>query len=111
MSVRTRLNLRLVLGTVAVLGVLSVLGYLVHGWQVGRLAAGQLALADEAEQEGRAETALQALKRYLLFAPGDHETRVRHALLLAKNAGHARAQAAALELHRRLLARDAKNVT
>jgi predicted Zn-dependent protease len=99
-----QLNVRLLLRTAVVVLLLGAALFVVHGWQVGRLARAELARADRAERAGQLDQATTALGRSLAFVP-DEEVRARYALALAGRASTPRTRWAALEVLERALAR------
>src|SRR5215510_14228372 len=72
-----RLNRPWLAGTAVVCLAAAALTHAAHGWQMRGHARGQLALADQAEEDGRADDLAAALGRYLGFAPGDPAARAR----------------------------------
>lgn len=80
-----RLNVRLALWLCAatLLTTASVFG--AHYLQTGRIAQGLLAQADRAEEQGKFDTAVRYLDRYLGFVPKDTDQLARVGRLLAEN--------------------------
>jgi tetratricopeptide (TPR) repeat protein len=77
--------------------------HLVHAWQRGRHARGQLARADQAERSGDRDEEIASLSRYLAFAPSDRAVRLRYATTLADEAVTPRSRRQALRELRRVL--------
>jgi tetratricopeptide (TPR) repeat protein len=73
-----KLNVRLLLTVLAVLAVLAVAVHVVHLVQVQRLSQNLLARAGRFEATGQTAQAVELLKRYLFFEPGDNATLARY---------------------------------
>lgn len=74
-----KLNVRLLIGTLVGLAVLSPAVYFWHSWQVGRNASALLDRAKLHEDKGEWMLAAQDLHRYLQLRPDDTEALVRRA--------------------------------
>jgi tetratricopeptide (TPR) repeat protein len=113
---RNPINGRFLLRTLVVVVLAGVGMHLVHTWQMGQHARGQLTQADQVEEEWRQaaasgtpeagkhlDRAAAALKRSLAFAPNDLSVRTRYGLMLARRADNPRARWVALEALRQVL--------
>ncbi len=103
---KRRINPRVLLLAIALVTVLAVGTYLVHGFQVGRNAAVVLREANRYEAEGDETRTLEYLSRYLGLAPKDNETYARYALLLDKMAKAPRAKIQAFLVLEQALRRE-----
>jgi predicted Zn-dependent protease len=102
----SRFNFRLVLLLVTGLVGISALIWIVHRYQLYRHAAGQLAIADQAEADGDTDELIAALRRYLDFNPSDTATRARFGLVLASVATTHSGRLRALYVLNQALLRD-----
>jgi predicted Zn-dependent protease len=103
---RSSLNTRFLIRAVLAFLVLAAATHVLHTWQMGRHAHGQLARADEAERAGEVEDSAAALARYLIFRPNDDAVRTRYGLLLASQARTNPARQRALQVLRAALPRE-----
>src|SRR5436190_21475190 len=93
---RSRLNVRLVFVSAALVTTLATGTHLLHAWQMQRHARGQLERAARAEKAGEYGEAPAAQGRSAAFDPSDLSVRTRRALLLADQAKSQRARQQAL---------------
>jgi hypothetical protein len=93
---KARLNLSLLIWTVAILFLLAIGTSLTHSYQVRRFAREQVDRADQAELEGNKQETIDSLRRSLAFAPGKNSVRIRYALALADSAHSPRESAGRL---------------
>src|SRR5712671_5570961 len=68
---RRQINLRLLAALLAGVAALGVGGCFLHGYQVKRQAGILLAQAEKAQADGKLDTAVAYLSRYLAIAPKD----------------------------------------
>jgi len=101
-----RVNARFLLIVVLVLGAVCGGTYVLHGWQMERNADSLLALAEEADEDGQTETAIQYLSQYLRFRPHDYDTKVRLADLIAASSQSVRARQTILGILEEVLRKD-----
>src|SRR6188768_2728255 len=80
--------------------------YLLHGWQLSRLASGLLAIAQKREEQEKWHEAAAYFDRYLRVHRMDAGSRARLAEVYAKGAASPEERTRAVELHYRALAAD-----
>src|SRR5262245_49072286 len=105
-----RVNLRLLLVSVATLLVLGVGIWLLHGYQVRRNAHYLLQRADEARADDVFSTALTYYGQYLTLVPGDTEAGEKFALTLDKVADDANDRVRVVLRFEEILRRDPERI-
>src|SRR5438128_2296883 len=79
---RRTLNVRFLIGSLAVLFLAGTLVHFTHAWQVRRNAGSLVERADQANQTGDLEQAIRYYRHYLVQEPEDFSTRAKLALIL-----------------------------
>lgn len=103
-----KLNVKLLVGLLATLVLLTGGTYLAHGYQVKRQTSTLLRQADRAEEQGDLDTAASCLNRYLGYVPSDTDALARHAQLVEKRAQTPRERLRAFLLLEQVVRRDPK---
>jgi tetratricopeptide (TPR) repeat protein len=83
---RRKLNVRLVLWSLAVLVPIGIVVHLLHVYQLARLAVTLRDRGDQAAVEGKTQQALTDYSRYLGLVPRDREAREKYARLFDRTA-------------------------
>jgi tetratricopeptide (TPR) repeat protein len=107
-----RFNLRFALILVGSLAVVATGTHFLHAYQVGRTSGALLARAEQVEQDGDLEKAVDYLGRYVALNPTDTDALARYGMLLAKEGAASSRQAktrAWLVLNRVLIQDKSRN--
>jgi len=105
---RRRLNVKVLIGLIAIVVVLGLGSYTLHGFQTQRTADTLLTRAEDAEAEGDFDEAEKLLSRYLGYKPTDVEGLVKLGTLVADQAETEPGRDRAIGILERALFRDSE---